>query len=102
MQQLALRPLPPVDEIYDEVENPIPNIFMVELKAYKISNINIRAIIGQKHWFWMCLHGDFECAVWLHNSVCKRNPASTMQKRAGWQVVSLALSQRSAETKGDV
>ena len=74
---------------------------MVELKTYKVGDINIRTIVGQKHWFWMCLHGESN-AVWLHYRVCKRNPASTMQKRTGWQVVSLALSQRSAETKGDV
>ena len=86
MQQVALRPLPPLDEIYNEVENPIPNILMVELKAYKISDINIRAIIGQKHWFWMCLHGDFNvqfgftivCVSETRLVLCKRGQAGKL------------------------
>ena len=86
MQQVALRPLPPIDEIYNEVENPIPNILMVELKAYKVSDIDIRTIIGQKHWFWMCLHGDFNvqfgftivCVSETRLVLCKRGQAGKL------------------------
>ena len=88
--------------MYNEVQNPIPNILMVELKAYKISDIDIRTIIGQKHRFWMCLHGFFDVQFGFTIVCVGANPADTMQKKAGWQAVSLALSQRSAETKRDI
>ena len=86
MQQVALRPLPPIDEINNEVENPIPNILMVELKTYKVGDINIRAIVGQKHWFWMCLRGEFSmqfgftivCVSETRLVLCKRGQAGKL------------------------
>ena len=57
MQQIALRPLPSIDEINNEVKHSIPNVLMVELKTYKAGDIHIRTVVSQKDWFWMCLHG---------------------------------------------
>ena len=88
--------------MYNEVQNPIPNILMVELKAYKICDIDIRTIIGQKQRFWMRLHGYFNVQFGFTIVCVSANPAGTMQREAGWQAVSLALSQRSAETKRDI
>ena len=86
MQQIALRPLPSIDEINNEVEHPIPNVLMVELKTYKVGDINIRTIVGQKHWFWMCLHGESNmqlgftivCVGETRLVLCKRGPAGKL------------------------
>ena len=86
MQQIALRPLPPIDEINNEVENPIPNILMVELKTYKVGDINIRTIVGQKHRLWMCLRGESNmqfgftivCVSETRRVLCKRGPAGKL------------------------
>ena len=59
---------------------------MVELKAYKVSDIDIRTIIGQKHWFWMCLHGYFDvqfgftivCVDETRLVLCKRGQAGKL------------------------
>ena len=75
---------------------------MVELKAYKICDIDIRAIIGQKQRFWMCLHGYFDVQYGFTIACVSANQAVTMQRKAGWQSVSITLSQRSAETKRDI
>ena len=88
--------------MYNEVQNPIPNIPMVELKAYKICDIDIRAIIGQKQRFWMCLRGYFDVQFGFPIVCVSANPAVSTQRKAGWQSVSIALSQRSAETKRDI
>ena len=66
--------------MYNEVQNPIPNIPMVELKAYKICDIDIRAIIGQKQRFWMCLRGYFDVQYGFTDSLRKRKPGLLLCK----------------------
>ena len=88
--------------MYYEVQNPIPNIPMMKLKAYKICDMDIRAIIGQKQRFWMWLHGYFDVQYGLTTACVSANRAVTTLKKAGRQSVSITLSQRSAETKRDI
>ena len=47
---------------------------MVELKAYKICDIDVRAIIGQEQRFWLWLHCCFAVPVWPCHSARKRKP----------------------------
>ena len=86
MQQIALRPLPSIDESNNEVQHPIPYVLMVELKTYKVCDINIRTIVSQKHWFWMCLHGESNmrlgftivCVSETRLALCKGGPAGKL------------------------
>ena len=86
MQQIALRPLPSIDESNNEVKHPIPYVLMVELKTYKVGDINIRTIVSQKHWFWMCLHGESNmqlgftivCVSETRRVLCKGGPAGKL------------------------
>ena len=72
---------------------------MAELKAYKICDIDIRAIIGQKQRFWLWLHGYFAVQYGLTTACVSASRAVTLLKKAGRQSVSIALSQRSARSK---
>ena len=87
-----------MNEMHNEVQNSMPNIPMTKLKAHKICDIDIRAIIGQKQRFWMCLHGFFDVQFGFPIVRASANPAVTVQRKAGRQSVSIALSQRSAKT----
>ena len=86
MQQIALRPLPSIDEINNEVKHSIPNVLMVELKTYKVGDIHIRTVVSQKNWFWMCLHGESNmrlgftivCVSETRQVLCKKGPAGKL------------------------
>ena len=85
--------------MYNEVQNPIPDITMAELKAYEICDIDIRAIIGQEQRFWLWLHCYFAVQYGLTTARVSANRAATLPKKAGRQSISIALSQRSARSK---
>ena len=56
MQQVALGTLPLIGKLYNKVQDTIPYVPMVELKAHKIGDIDISAIFCQKQGFLLSLH----------------------------------------------
>ena len=56
MQQIALCTLPFVGKLYNEVQDSITYVTMVELKTYKIGDIDISAVVCQKQGFLLSLH----------------------------------------------
>ena len=57
MQQIALCTMSFVGKLYNEVQNSITYVIMVELKTYKIGDIDISAVICQEQGFLLSLHG---------------------------------------------
>ena len=100
MQQIALCTLPFIGKLYNEVQYSITYVTMVELKTYKIGDVDTSAIFCQKQGSCCrCMTGLSDCFRGTATACVSANWACKMQKTVRWRLLAKALSQRSADTK---